>query len=81
MNVLALALDPSSPATLYAGTAAGIYKSTDAGASWTALREDLYVSALTLSPRDPRVLFAGTQEGVLRSDDSGAMWTRVPLVP
>ena len=33
-EVLSLAIDPSNSATIYAGTAAGVFKSTDAGGSW-----------------------------------------------
>ena len=34
--VPALVIDPHTPTTLYAGTAGGVYKSTDGGASWKA---------------------------------------------
>src|SRR5438105_1975446 len=35
-DVRALAIDPQTPTTLYAGTLNGVFKSTDGGASWTA---------------------------------------------
>src|SRR5262249_8697532 len=35
-NVLALAIDPTNPATVYAGTAgSGVFKSTDGALTWT----------------------------------------------
>ena len=50
--VLALALDPSNPSTLYAGAdGGGVFKSTDMGANWTAINNGLTnidVRALTL---------------------------------
>src|SRR5215472_11165581 len=36
-RVSALAADPRNPATLYAATGAGIFKTTDGGANWTML--------------------------------------------
>ena len=35
-DVRALAIDPQNPATLYAGTGRGLFKSQDGGASWNA---------------------------------------------
>jgi len=41
-GVLAVAIDPSAPGTIYAGThGAGVFKSTDGGASWTASNSGL----------------------------------------
>lgn len=38
-SVEALAIDPSTPATLFAGThGGGVFKSTNRGTSWTAAR-------------------------------------------
>ena len=34
LQVLAVAVDPHSPAHLFAATSAGVYRSTDSGASW-----------------------------------------------
>ena len=35
-NIIALAIDPATPTTLYAGTGAGgVFKSTTGGSSWT----------------------------------------------
>src|SRR5512147_1718044 len=40
--VYALAIDPSTPSTLYAGTfGGGIFKSTDSGTNWTAMNAGL----------------------------------------
>jgi photosystem II stability/assembly factor-like uncharacterized protein len=38
LNIRALAMDPKNVHTLYAGTnGSGLYRSTDAGATWTAV--------------------------------------------
>jgi len=71
--VLALAIDPSTPSTLYALMFNssrtdlpynGVFKSTNGGASWTALNTGLpnvsYVSALAIDPHTPSTLYAGS---------------------
>jgi photosystem II stability/assembly factor-like uncharacterized protein len=74
--VFAMAVDPQNAGTIYAGTGTGAFKSTDAGASWSALNVDLpscagtnidqptcSFSAIALDPRNPGVLYAGAQGG------------------
>jgi len=39
--VRALAIDPSDPNTLYAGTTGGVFKSTNGGANWSAANNGL----------------------------------------
>ena len=39
--VLALAIDPATPATLYAGTGGGVFKSTDGGGNWGTVNTGL----------------------------------------
>jgi hypothetical protein len=80
LNVNALALDPVPPSTLYAGTSnGGVFKSTDGGASWTAMNTgltNLNVNALAIDPVPPSTLYAGTSNGgVFKSTDGGASWT------
>src|SRR4029077_12799460 len=54
-----IAIDPTSPSTLYVGTltpdgvdSVGIFKSTDGGASWTAINEGLIDPLTGISPLD-----------------------------
>ena len=60
----ALAVDPTDPATLYAGTLReGVFKSRDGGATWTKQRDNLAgltVWALAVDPADPGRVYAGT---------------------
>ena len=75
--VLTMAVDPSQPGTIYAGTfEAGVYKTTDGGASWVAPKPEFQVgvSALVIDPQNPRVLFSGNFGGVFKSTDGGASW-------
>jgi photosystem II stability/assembly factor-like uncharacterized protein len=80
----ALAIDPTSPSTLYAGTyGGGIFKSTNAGSTWTAINTGLltlvqYASDLAIDPVTPTVLYAATSiSGTLKSTNGGATWTTV----
>ena len=89
-NIAALAIDPVTPTTLYAGTCdRGLFKSTDGGASWTATGlTNISVSALAIDPKTPTTLYAGAvtvdcatgallppvEAGVFKSTDGGASW-------
>src|SRR6478736_4538603 len=99
----ALAVAPSDPSTVWAGTGEawavrdsdvigdGIYKSMDAGRTWThiGLDETGRIGRILVHPTDPDVVFAcaigritGPQQerGVFRTTDGGAHWERVLFV-
>ena len=93
-TVFALAIDPSVPSTLYAGAGTGtdngngggVFKSTDAGATWGATGlTNTFVGALAIDPIAPETLYAGTGYyqhdggGVFRSTDAGATWSATGL--
>ncbi len=77
-HILALAIDPVTPATLYMGTEnGGVFKSTDGGGSWRAANTGLasrYVYALAIDPAAPTTLYAATENGVHKSTDGGGSW-------
>jgi photosystem II stability/assembly factor-like uncharacterized protein len=63
-EVVALAISPSNPRTVYAGTMNGVFKSADAGSSWQLLGFDgQNVWSLGVAA-DGSVLYAGTDNGV-----------------
>lgn len=76
--VHALAVDPSNPATVYAGTSGGVYRSTNSGGAWAIASTGLtasWVWALAINPSRPSTLHAGTRGGgVFRSTDAGFTW-------
>jgi photosystem II stability/assembly factor-like uncharacterized protein len=88
--VSALAIDPTTPTTVYAGTSGGgVFKSTDGGNSWSAANVGLTaldVRALAIDPQNPTTLYAGTYSSagisgdtVFKSTDGGASWNRVGM--
>jgi photosystem II stability/assembly factor-like uncharacterized protein len=76
--VVAIAVNPLDPNTIYAGSrTGGILKSTDGGTRWAAANAgltNLDMYALVVDPHNPQVLFASTQGGVFRSSNSGESW-------
>jgi hypothetical protein len=97
--VASLAMDPRNPQVLYAGTGegffnfdaitgAGIFKTTDGGATWAPLAATTpppgattsdfsYVNQLVVSSRDSNRVYAATRNGVYRSTNGGTSWTRL----
>jgi photosystem II stability/assembly factor-like uncharacterized protein len=85
--VLALAIDPKTPNTLYASTGGGgVFKSTNGGADWSVVNAGLsstFVPALTIDPQSPGTLYAGTLRppgsagGVFKTTDGAANWSAV----
>jgi photosystem II stability/assembly factor-like uncharacterized protein len=76
--VFDLAIDPQAPATTYAATTEGLFKTTDGGNTWTALNSGLTitnVSALAINPTDSSIVYAGTRGGgVFKSTNAGSSW-------
>src|SRR5947199_182719 len=59
-DIIALAIDPLTPTTLYAATdGGGLFKTTDGGASWNATGlTNISVLALAIDPVTPTTLYA-----------------------
>ena len=87
-QVWALALHPTRPHVLLAGTNTGIYSWSQEEENWTHIPspadEAMLVTALAYAPGNPKVILAGTQPAALyRSDDGGKNWQNleVPMKP
>src|SRR5579859_3532377 len=86
-DILALAIDPSSPTTLYAaGFCYGsrdrgcVVKSTDGGRTWAfyVLPSVYYVAVVAIDRSSPATLYAGMDgDGVFKSVDGGGSWRPV----
>jgi len=79
--IRSLALHPTQPRTVYAGSDLGLYQSEDAGASWHLLDTPMNHRAvwqIAFDPADPQTMLAGTgtpdTPGLFRSTDGGATW-------
>jgi len=98
-SIGAIAVAPSDPNIIYVGSGEGlhrpdlsvgngIYKSTDAGKTWThlGLVDGQQIPALAVDPRDPNKVFAAVlghpygpsdERGIYRSTDGGQTWRKV----
>jgi photosystem II stability/assembly factor-like uncharacterized protein len=94
-----VAVSPSEPNTLYAASGEGIqrpdlsegngiYKSTDAGKTWThlGLNNGLQIGGIAIDPKNSNRVFAAvlghpygpnTERGVFRTTDGGKTWDKV----
>ena len=71
-------MDPTDPAVLYAGTDAGLFKSTDGAASWTQLSVAGGVTMIAVDSGSASTVYVITADGALhKSLDSGATWRPV----
>lgn len=79
--------EPGNPNTIYVGTpAGGLWRSEDAGQSWTPLTDHLPsmgVSGIAVDPANPEIIYIATGDrdandyngvGVLKSTDYGSTW-------
>jgi photosystem II stability/assembly factor-like uncharacterized protein len=79
LGVNSLVTDPQMPGTVYAGTTNGLFKTSDAGASWNRIEKglaDTYISAILIDPSNPNILYAGTRKGVHKTTDGGQTWAK-----
>jgi photosystem II stability/assembly factor-like uncharacterized protein len=77
-QVSILAIDPQTPAIVYAGTTGPVFKSTDGGASWARPVPGLPQAgpqALVIDPLVPSTLYAATSGGVFKSTDGAVTWS------
>ncbi len=98
-SIGAIEVAPSDPRTIYAGTGEsdirsdlslgdGVYKSTDAGATWTSLglKDTRQISRIVIDPTNPDTVYVAAlgyaygnnpDRGVFKSTDGGKTWTKV----
>ncbi|MGE5399081.1 MAG: FlgD immunoglobulin-like domain containing protein [Ignavibacteriales bacterium] len=96
LSIGALIIDPADHNILYAGTGEGFYnydalrgegifKSTDAGATWKRLPETVnqdfyYINSLAID-KTTGTLFAATRKGLFRSKDGGNSFSVISSLP
>jgi photosystem II stability/assembly factor-like uncharacterized protein len=73
---------PNDPSQVFAGTTDGVWRSTDAGATWARTNfpdENMQIWSIMVDPADPKLLYAGgSPVAVYRSEDGGESWKRMP---
>jgi photosystem II stability/assembly factor-like uncharacterized protein len=93
-RISCIAVHPESKQTWYIGVASGgVWKTTNAGITWTPVfqNEGSYsVGTVVIDPRNPSTIWVGTAEannqrsvgygdGIYRSDDGGRSWRNLGL--
>jgi len=84
-NIDSLAIDPSNPEIIYAGTYHLPWKTVDGGRTWTStasgMIDDSDIMSLRIDATNPRRIFSSACSGIYRSDDAGASWTKLQGIP
>jgi len=90
-SIGALAVARSNPNIIYVATGEqsrgrGVFKSTDAGATWTSagMAEEHFISSIIVDPKNPDVVVAGAfgssvpnePRGLFKTTDGGKTWTK-----
>ncbi|HTX75438.1 MAG TPA: hypothetical protein VMD29_04455 [Terracidiphilus sp.] len=81
-SVRAFAQAPSDPLILVAGTLQGVFRSNDAGATWTQISpvgssEIHEVESVAVDPVNPDIIYAGTWHLPWKTSDGGAHWENI----
>ncbi len=80
LGVTVMQVDPFAPDTVYAATLNGLYKTTDAAATWTRIAQELpdqMISAMVLDRATAGTLYIASREGVHTSGDGGKTWKAI----
>ena len=81
-HALTLAIHPTLPSTLYAGTLSGVFKSTNGGRNWSLSNNgigNVPVNKVLIDPLTPSTIYAlanshNGDDGVYKSTDGGNNW-------
>ena len=80
--VTSLAISPTDPKIVFAGTNNGLYESDDGAASWTQLNQYKGMAVMALAFDIDGNLYASTEESVLaKSLDLGKTWENITRPP
>jgi len=92
-RIRAIVIHPTNPNNMWIGSVSGgIWRTTNAGASWFPVNDflaNLAVSTMVINPVNPSIMYAGTGEGfgnvdaiqgagVFQSTDGGVTWNQLP---
>jgi len=89
LMVVTLALDPTRPTIIYAGTSGGVYKTLNRAVRWEKVNNGLIpadqlqssralgVTVIQVDPHLPDHVYAATLNGVYKSTDGAQSWRRI----
>ena len=77
-TVNGFAVSPENSKTMFVAMRDGLFKSTDAGASWKAVGNELKnLAAVTVNPKKPSEMYLSTLDGTMYvSADAGMKWKK-----
>ena len=77
-TVNGFAVDAGNPKTMYIAMRDGLFRSTDAGASWKVIGKELKnLASVATTPKRPAEVFVSTTDGTIYvSADSGTKWAK-----
>jgi photosystem II stability/assembly factor-like uncharacterized protein len=82
LETFTVSVHPRDANVVFAGTADGVWRSTDRGATFRRTDfpdRSVQIWSIMPAPSDPRLMFAGASPvGVYRSEDGGESWARMP---
>jgi photosystem II stability/assembly factor-like uncharacterized protein len=84
-NVESVAIDPTNPDVIYAGTWHLPWKTEDGGKTWHNIKkgviDDSDVFSIVIDPSQPANLFISACSGIYRSESAGEMFRKIQGIP
>ena len=84
-EVVSVAVDPTDPNVIYAGTWHLPWKTTDGGENWVNIKngiiDDSDVFSIIIDPKAPDTVFASACSGIYKSMNGGARFEKVQGIP
>ena len=78
-SVLSIAVHPSKPNIVLAGTGTGVFRSDDSGVTWQRISPAMHpqiksIVSVAIDPSNPQIIFAGTTHLPWKTTDGGKTW-------
>jgi photosystem II stability/assembly factor-like uncharacterized protein len=84
-EVESLAIDPTDPDVIYAGTWHLPWKTTDGGKNWHNIKkgviDDSDVFSIIIDPAQPKIVFASACSGIYKSEDAAELFKKIEGIP
>lgn len=84
-KVESVAIDPTDPRIIYAGTWHLPWKTTDGGRTWHNIKQGLIVDSdvfsILLDPKFPSTVYLSACSGIYKSDTAGELFRKVQGIP